>query len=307
MRKMKQTTTGYVNFKKVLTNNDILTYAKNIGELRKKIDEAEAAKNTLKTLQKEMSEITKILEKGEISDLYRATYSFHDPKENFVTITPPSFASVYDPIIREMTPEEKEKYCQHTLEFEESEEETPEETMEKKGINDPKEGYVPDYIDGGKRYYIMPTKNRSFPWVLWLREYNEEGKILENKGVFWGTTREEIVLKLQSLMFSSDETINDELDEEEDDGLYIDNYHNQIFYVRPKNDKSKLLSYYHNKETAERFIELYKIHKDDAKVREIILNKSIQPEHLLNSTGDYDMIENEDGSVSARTKEESGR
>lgn len=225
---MKQTKTEFIKFTKVLTNDDILTYAKNIGEIRKKIDEAEAAKNKLRGLNYEMEQITKILEQGEISEHCRATFSFHDPEENMVTITPPSMVTRFEPIIREMTFEEKEKYCQHTLEFEEPEED--EETDQEEEAND-----------------------------------------------------------------------------DDDDGLYIDNYRNQVFYVRPKNDKSKLLSYYHSKEQAERFIELYKIHKDDAKVREIILNESKQPEHLLNSTGDYDMIENEDGSVSARIKEESDK
>lgn len=220
---MKQTDTGYFKFQKTLTDDDILIYAKNIGELRKKIDEAEAAKNTLKNLQREMSDLTKILEKREISQFYNATYSFHDPIENFVTITPPPHAKEYEPIIREMTPFEIEKYCQHTLEFEEPEED--EETDQEEGANN-----------------------------------------------------------------------------EEDDGLYIDNYRNQVFYVRPKNDKSSLVTYYHDKNKAERFIELYKIHRDAEKVREIIHNEQ---EHLLNSTGNYDMIENEDGSVSARIKEES--
>jgi len=119
---MKITETRMDKFHKKLTNEDILAYAKNIGELRKKINEAEYAKNNLKNLYREMSEITGILEKGEVSMYLNATFTYHCPEENLVTITPPEHITDFPAIVRPMTEIEIERHCQHTLEFGEPEE-----------------------------------------------------------------------------------------------------------------------------------------------------------------------------------------
>lgn len=206
---MKITETRMDKFHKKLTDEDILAYAKNIGELKKKINEAEYAKKNLKNLYREMSEITGILEKGEVSRYMAATFTYHYPEENLVTITPEHITD-FPAVVRPMTEIEIERHCEHTIEFEEPEE----------SFFGPTENYTPDYVEGNKQgrkqYFILPTKNVSFPWVLWLQEFDEEGKILDNSSVFYGTSREEVVLKLQGLMSDLNRTINDETDQEEE-------------------------------------------------------------------------------------------
>lgn len=119
---MKITETRMDKFHKKLTDEDILAYAKNIGELKKKINEAEYAKKNLKNLYREMSEITGILEKGEVSRYMAATFTYHYPEENLVTITPEHITD-FPAVVRPMTEIEIERHCEHVLEFEEPEEE----------------------------------------------------------------------------------------------------------------------------------------------------------------------------------------
>lgn len=76
------------------------------------------------------------LEQGKITGDFKGIHSYHDPEEGLVTISPDpqitwkpnSFAT----FTREMTPEEKEKYCQIEMEFEEPKEkdETLEESID---------------------------------------------------------------------------------------------------------------------------------------------------------------------------------
>lgn len=122
---MKIKKAHWFSYEKVITETDILEIAKKIGETRKKIDEIEEARKTLKKLQEEKLALERQLEQGKITGDFKGIHSYHDPEEGLVTISPDpqitwkpnSFAT----FTREMTPEEKEKYCQLTMEFEEEE------------------------------------------------------------------------------------------------------------------------------------------------------------------------------------------
>lgn len=131
---MNNTESKWFDYEKVLTNEDILEVAQKIGETRKKIDEIEEARKTLKKLQEEKLALERQLEQGKITGDFKGIHSYHDPEEGLVTISadpqitwkPNSFAT----FTREMTPEEKERYCQIEMEFEDEENENREESID---------------------------------------------------------------------------------------------------------------------------------------------------------------------------------
>lgn len=132
---MNNTTEQWFDYEKVLTETDILEIAKKIGETRKKIDEIEEARKTLKNLQQEKLMLERQLEQGKATGHFNGIHSYHDPEEGLVTISPNPKVdwrpNSFTPFTREMTQAEKEKYCQHELEFDEEEEnEVREETID---------------------------------------------------------------------------------------------------------------------------------------------------------------------------------
>lgn len=102
-----------------------------------------------------------------------------------------------------------------------------------------------------------------------------------------------------------------ETDQVEGDGLYII-HTGYSWEVRDKNDPQKgLMAYYPEREKAEIFVELYRKDNNLANVLSMVRkiyhqrHKEEQPqENLLNSTENYDVIENVDGSINARMKNE---
>lgn len=131
---MNNTTEQWFDYEKVLTETDILEIAKKIGETRKKIDEIEEARKTLKNLQQEKLTLERQLEQGKASGHFNGIHSYHDPEEGLVTISPnPKIdwrPNSFTPFTREMTQAEKEKYCQLSMDFEEPKEENREETID---------------------------------------------------------------------------------------------------------------------------------------------------------------------------------
>jgi hypothetical protein len=124
---MNNTAEQWFDYEKVLTETDILEIAKKIGETRKKIDEIEEARKTLKNLQHEKLTLERQLEQGKATGHFNGIHSYHDPEEGLVTISPnPKIdwrPNSFTPFTREMTQYEKEKYCQHTIDFKEPEQE----------------------------------------------------------------------------------------------------------------------------------------------------------------------------------------
>lgn len=124
---MNNTAEQWFDYEKVLTETDILEIAKKIGETRKKIDEIEEARKTLKNLQQEKLTLERQLEQGKATGHFNGIHSYHDPEEGLVTICPNPKVdwrpNSFTPFTREMTQAEKEKYCQHTIDFKEPEEE----------------------------------------------------------------------------------------------------------------------------------------------------------------------------------------
>jgi hypothetical protein len=124
---MKNTNLDWFNYEKTLTECDILDIAKRIGEKRKEIDDIEAARKKLKELQGDIVSLSRQLEQGKITGNFHGEHTYHDPVENMVTIRPSGQVSwknnEFTPFTREMTQYEKEKYCQHTIDFKEPEEE----------------------------------------------------------------------------------------------------------------------------------------------------------------------------------------
>lgn len=123
---MNNTAEQWFDYEKVLTETDILEIAKKIGETRKKIDEIEEARKTLKNLQQEKLTLERQLEQGKATGHFNGIHSYHDPEEGLVTICPNPKVdwrpNSFTPFTREMTQAEKEKYCQRELEFDEEEE-----------------------------------------------------------------------------------------------------------------------------------------------------------------------------------------
>lgn len=134
---MNNTAEQWFDYEKVLTETDILEIAKKIGETRKKIDEIEEARKTLKNLQHEKLTLERQLEQGKATGHFNGIHSYHDPEEGLVTISPnPKIdwrPNSFTPFTREMTQYEKEKYCQHTIDFKEPEQE---EEVKEESIDD---------------------------------------------------------------------------------------------------------------------------------------------------------------------------
>jgi len=215
-------TINYFNYEKELTNEDIIRYAKIIAQASKEISEIEEAKKRLRELKETIERHSKYIQEGKIVSLYQGEFEWHKPVQNCVTISSPT--GRFPAFLRDMTPEEIKEHSQLEIPFDNTVEQVTDmivEAAKDAGFEEPEESffgptenYTPDYVEGNKQgrkqYFILPTKNVSFPWVLWLQEFDEEGKILDNSGLFWGSSREEVTLKLQSLMWNLETSHGDE-------------------------------------------------------------------------------------------------
>lgn len=186
---MNNTTEQWFDYEKVLTETDILEIAKKIGETRKKIDEIEEARKTLKNLQQEKLTLERQLEQGKATGHFNGIHSYHDPEEGLVTISPnPKIdwrPNSFTPFTREMTQAEKEKYCQHELEFDEEEEnEVREETIDDVAAT------ILDQID--YEYYDPGTFVPDDDELDEIEEIEDEAREETNLGIQITTENEEL-------------------------------------------------------------------------------------------------------------------
>lgn len=222
---MKTTDTHWFDYETILTESDILAIAKEIGEIRKKIDEIEEARKKLKDHQNKIVHLSRQLEQGKIKGNFYGKHSFHDPVENMVTISPDETVNwkynEFPVFTREMTQYEKEKYCQHTIDFKESEVtdwDVTDETAEQlylgtdKGDEDSfkdRPGFEEFHMKGD--YYIKAPDSFSSAMVWTVFQHCGSGVYPEGMGTFYRES--DAIKKVRELRHNDLQEVKKELQE----------------------------------------------------------------------------------------------
>lgn len=224
-------TIDFFEYRKELTNEDIIEHARVVAQASEEITEIEEAKKRLRGLREKIERHLKYIQEGKIQLQTQGEFEWHEPVQNAVTISP-VHPGDFKPFVRDMTPEEIQEHSQLEIPFE-------------------------------------AQDNIEFTWKVTDDEINDLiARIGTPAANDEDEPTEEELTEYFPDETITDEA--EQTQPEEELRIDVDGGQYPIYLVRRKGDDHNAIYYHGELESAKRFIELYPIHKDAEKVIEII-------------------------------------